>query len=144
MPDIVLDRVAVRVDVLDKLREHAVNCSPEEACALLLGSLDGPSCVIMDAILTENSDHSPVRFTVPDDQLIQSYRTAKERRLEMVGIFHSHPNSPAVPSETDTTYMRLNPVAWIIYSGSERGFRAWTMGDAVVELSLVTRNSTYP
>lgn len=139
-----MDRVAVGADVLDRLRVHAADCSPEEACALLLGTLDGPSCMILDAILTENADHSPVRFSVPDDQLIRSYRTAEERRLEVVGIFHSHPGSPAVPSETDTAYMRLNPVAWVIYSGSEKGFRAWSMGDAAVEVPLVTWSRSDP
>lgn len=139
-----MDRVAVGADVLNRLREHAADCSPEEACALLLGTLDGPSCMILDAILTENADHSPVRFTVPDDQLIRSYRTAGERRLEVVGIFHSHPGSSAVPSETDKAYMRLNPVAWVIYSGSEKGFRAWTMGDAVVEVPMVTWSRNDP
>lgn len=139
-----MDRVAVGADVLNRLRDHAADCSPEEACALLLGTLDGPSCMILDAILTENADHSPVGFTVPDDQLIRSYRTAEERHLEVVGIFHSHPGSPAVPSETDAVYMRLNPVAWVIYSGSERVFRAWTMSDAVVEVPLVTWGRTDP
>lgn len=144
MPETVLERVAVGAGVLDRLRGHAADCSPEEACALLLGTTDGPSCVITDAILTENADHSPVRFAVPDDQLIRSYRTAEERRLEVAGIFHSHPGSPAVPSETDTTYMRLNPVAWVIYSGSEGIFRAWAMGDGVVEVPLVTRGRSDP
>ena len=77
MPETVLERVAVGAGVLDRLRGHAADCSPEEACALLLGTTDGPTCVITDAILTENTDHSPVRFAVPDDQLIRSYRAAR-------------------------------------------------------------------
>ena len=39
-------------------------------------------------------------------------------KIEVIGIFHSHPNSDAFPSKTDKKFMQSNPVVWIIYSES--------------------------
>ena len=44
--------------------------------------------------------------------------------MEVIAIFHSHPNSDAYPSSTDKKFMKCNPVVWIIYSGINKNFRA--------------------
>lgn len=133
-----MNRVTIRRDTCDVLEKHSSKCMPNEACALLLGRTDGAlgTITIEDALLMENAKGSPVRFAIPDDQLIRAYGIAEERRMEVVGVFHSHPGSPAVPSPTDERYMLLNPVAWLIYSWTAGGIRAWVMRDGMAEVPL--------
>lgn len=105
---------------------------------MLLGRIQADTYIVLKAVLTPNQMRSPVRFAIPDEDIIQAYRTAAEEGMEVVGVYHSHPASPAEPSGTDARYMELNPGAWVIYSGMDGRMRAWTMQESVEEMTIRT------
>ena len=119
---------------LDKkiLSEHSENQKPNEACAILFGKDN----LVSELFLTENIEASPVKFTISNDQLIEAYKIAEEKHLEVIGIFHSHPNSDAFPSNTDIIFMQSNPVVWIIYSGINKNFKAFILESKIREISI--------
>jgi len=90
----------------------------------------------MTQFLTENIEKSPVNFTISNQQLIEGYRIAEEKRMDVVGIFHSHPDSDAYPSSTDKKFMQSNPVVWIIYSGINKNFRAYLLESDIIEIPI--------
>jgi proteasome lid subunit RPN8/RPN11 len=114
------------------LSEYSENQKPNESCALLFGKDN----TVMDLFLTENIEKSPVNFTISNKQLIEGYSMAEERNMDVIGIFHSHPDSEAYPSNTDKKFMQSNPVAWIIYSGINKNFRAYFLESEIVEISI--------
>jgi len=114
------------------LSEHSENQKPNEACAILFGKGN----LVSELFLTENIEASPVNFTISNDQLIEAYKIAEEKHLEVIGIFHSHPNSDAFPSNTDIEFMQSNPVVWIIYSGVNKNFRAFILESKIIEISI--------
>ncbi|MFB5609752.1 MAG: Mov34/MPN/PAD-1 family protein [Nitrosarchaeum sp.] len=118
------------------LVNHADNEKPNESCAILLGTTNEQKTTIKEIILTKNIDESPVNFTISNEQLIQVYKTAEEKKMEVVGIFHSHPNSEAYPSNTDKKFMRSNPVIWVIYSGITNNFRAYILESNILEVTI--------
>ena len=120
------------------LSEHSENQKPNEACAILFGKGN----LVSELFLTENIGASPVNFTISNDQLIEAYKTAEEKHLEVIGIFHSHPNSDAFPSNTDIEFMQSNPVVWIIYSGVNKNFRAFILESKIIEIK--STNTFYP
>ncbi len=79
-----------------------------------------------------------VSFTIPPEELLQVYRLAESKNLEVMGIFHSHPSTPA-PSRTDEKYMEINPVVWLIYSTTQHRFGAWVFDDRVREVEMVVK-----
>ena len=91
---------------------------------------------MLDIFLTENIDESPVNFTISNEQLIEGYKIAEEKKMEVIGIFHSHPNSDAFPSSTDKKFMQSNPVVWVIYSGINKNFRAHILESDSVEIQI--------
>jgi len=119
---------------LDKrtLAAHSENQKPNEACAILFGKDN----LVSELFLTENIDASPVNFTISNDQLIEAYKIAEEKHLAVIGIFHSHPNSDAFPSSTDMKFMQSNPVAWVIYSGVGKNFRAFVLESEITEVFI--------
>lgn len=131
-----MHRISIPSSVAAMLAQHAEDHTPNEACGILLGSMDGPACMIQKAILTSNADNSPVRFSISDMDVIHAYRAAEIHGVEVVGIYHSHPISSAVPSGRDITYMELNPGVWIIRSGLDGRMRAWVRSDTVREVTL--------
>ena len=86
--------------------------------------------------MTDNIEESPVNFTISNEQLIEAYKIAEDQNVEIVGIFHSHPNSDAFPSNTDKKFMQSNPVAWIIYSGINKNFKAYILESDSIEIPI--------
>ena len=115
------------------LAQYSENQKPNEACAILFGKDNQ----VLDIFLTENIEESPVNFTISNEQLIEGYNIAEEqKKMEVIGIFHSHPNSDAFPSNTDKKFMQSNPVVWIIYSGINKNFRAFVLESDSVEIQI--------
>ncbi|MDH3779334.1 MAG: M67 family metallopeptidase [Nitrosopumilus sp.] len=117
------------------LSEYSENHKPYESCALLFGKDNQVS----DLFLTENIEKSPVNFTISNEQLIEGYKIAEEKRVDVIGIFHSHPNSDAFPSNTDKKFMQSNPVVWIIYSGINKNFKAFFLESNIIEIPIIEK-----
>jgi proteasome lid subunit RPN8/RPN11 len=96
-----------------------------EVCALLFGKGDK----IKFIFYTKNTDKSPVHFTISSEELIDGYKLAVNMDMDVIGIFHSHPNNKAYPSITDERFMKTNTGVWIIYSGTEKNMKAFVLGD---------------
>lgn len=114
------------------LAEFSENQKPNESCALLFGKDN----TVMDIFLTENIEKSPVNFTISNEQLIEGYSIAEKKEMDVIGIFHSHPDSEAYPSNTDKKFMQSNPVVWIIYSGINKNFRAYVLESEILEIPI--------
>ena len=117
------------------LSEYSENQKPNESCALLFGKDNQVS----DLFLTENIEKSPVNFTISNKQLIEGYKIAEEKKVDVIGIFHSHPNSDTYPSNTDKKFMQSNPVVWIIYSGINKNFRAYLLESNIIEIPIIEK-----
>lgn len=129
-----IDLQKIKLAESDKtiLSEYSENQKPNESCAILFGKNNQ----VLDLFLTENIENSPVNFTISSKQLIEAYKMAEEKKMEVVGIFHSHPDSDAYPSNTDKKFMQSNPVAWVIYSGINKNFRAYLLESDIVEIPI--------
>lgn len=114
------------------LSQYSENQKPNEACAILFGKNNE----VLDIFLTENIEGSPVNFTISNEQLIEGYKIAEDKKMDIIGIFHSHPNSDAFPSNTDKKFMESNPVTWVIYSGINKNFRAFILESDSVEIQI--------
>ena len=114
------------------LVQHSENQKPKEACSILFGKENK----VEEVFLTKNIDESPINFTISNEQLIEAYRIAEDKKIEVIGIFHSHPNSEACPSNTDKKFMQSNPVVWIIYSGINKNFKAFILESDSIEIPI--------
>jgi proteasome lid subunit RPN8/RPN11 len=84
--------------LIDRVVAHARASAPEECCGILLGAGDR----IADAHPARNVAERPTaRFVVDPRDHFAAIRDGRERGLTVVGFYHSHPRSEAVPSETD-------------------------------------------
>ena len=75
---------------------------------------------------------------------MKGYKLAANLDLDVIGIFHSHPNNKAYPSVTDERFMKTNPGIWIIYSGTEKNMKAFVLDDTMIiepkEIEITIRN----
>ena len=121
---------------LADLMQHANEESPYEACAILLGNTDEEMWQTTEIFLAENIDKSEINFTISNEQLLEGYKRAEEKGLDIVGIFHSHPKSEASPSDTDVKFMKGNPVPWVIYSGLTKEMKAYLLNSEIIQIPI--------
>ncbi len=120
----------------DRLITHAIERQPNESCAMLLGEKIDDTWNVKEVFLTENIDKSQTNFTISPEELLKGYKLAEKMHLELVGVFHSHPNSDTTPSDTDKKFMRNNPVPWIIFSGVTSELTAYLLDSDVIEIPI--------
>ena len=120
----------------DQLITHAIEQQPHESCAMLLGKKVDDAWNIKEVFLTQNIDNSQINFTISPEELLKGYQLAEKMHLELVGIFHSHPNSDTSPSDTDKKFMQNNPVPWIIFSGVTNELTAYLLDSDVIEIPI--------
>jgi proteasome lid subunit RPN8/RPN11 len=81
----------------DDIVEHARETAPAECCGLLIGTAES----IVEAARTTNLASDPNRFEMDPGDHIRARREARTRGLDVLGFYHSHPRSPAIPSARD-------------------------------------------
>jgi proteasome lid subunit RPN8/RPN11 len=121
-----------------ELTKYAESEKPYESCAILVGNETDENWTVKELVLTENTAKSRVTFTISPDKEFEVDQKAKESNMEIVCIFHSHPESEAYPSETDKKFMRVNPFPWIIYSGKTEEMKCFILEDEnVKQVSII-------
>jgi proteasome lid subunit RPN8/RPN11 len=133
-------------DLAEKIRRHGAETYPHECCGALLGldhdlpagmdaqagARDAPREVLALFPLLNRRDDSPRnRFSVTGDDVRAAEKAARERKLQVIGWYHSHPDHPALPSEYDREH------AWPWYSyiivsvhgGALQEMTSWRLAD---------------
>ena len=99
---------------LDEINQHGVRDYPYECCGLLLGRFaENGRKVVTETYPISNAREESAkrnRFLIQPEELMRGEKYARARALDVVGFYHSHPDSPAVPSQYDLEH------AWPTYS----------------------------
>jgi len=99
------------------MRAHAERAYPEECCGILLGhareALESRACAN-----TRAGERG--RYAIAPQELIAAQREGRERNLEIVGFYHSHPDHPAEPSPTDAAEAYWEGCSYVIVSVVQR------------------------
>jgi proteasome lid subunit RPN8/RPN11 len=121
--------------LLEAILDHARSGYPCEVCGVLLGH----AARVESVIRVENREtESPrVRYQIAPEDLLRIQREGREDGQEVVGFYHSHPDHPARPSETDRRIAAEGLSDGVIHVvvGVEQGERAspsaWVFRDAM-------------
>lgn len=96
---------------------HCRACSPEEACGILAGT----GSEISRVYPMTNVEHSPVSYFIDPQEQFRVMKEIRQSGLVMVGIYHSHPSSPAFPSAKDMRLAFYEDAVYVIVSLSGEG-----------------------
>lgn len=108
---------------LQELNDHAALCWPEEACALLVGveHADGRR-KITRIELARNIAEDPRRyFEVDPASRIRLEKELRQKEERILGLFHSHPDGVALPSDTDAQRIYEKDLSWLIAAAGKDG-----------------------
>jgi len=104
--------IEIPKSVLQAIHDHARAAYPEECCGFLLGHSDAPRRIEESRrarnVATENRAR---RYSIDPLELLHADDDARKKSLELIGVYHSHPDHPAAPSEYD----RSRAASWLSY-----------------------------
>ena len=82
---------------------HARASYPNECCGAMLGATDGDTKTVRQAIALQNAFEGAqaARYELRPADLLAADKAARERHLDLIGIYHSHPDCDAYFSATD-------------------------------------------
>jgi proteasome lid subunit RPN8/RPN11 len=82
---------------------HARQTYPNECCGAMLGSIDGAGKTVRVALPLENAFDGvqAARYELRPQDLLGADKAARERQMDLIGIYHSHPDCGAYFSKTD-------------------------------------------
>lgn len=124
------DGLRIEPGVIEAIRAAARTAYPHEGCGALIGSPGGP---VVETIELPNRevDQPRVRFTVSPSDYLAVEEAADRRGLALLGFWHSHPDHPARPSETDRRYAwpGLLTVVINVTSGETGEITVWEVAD---------------
>lgn len=119
-------------DVLDAIRAHGEATYPEEGCGFLLGTRrDGTNYVqAIRRVENRQAENRTRRYAITPDDYHAAQQAAEREGLDIVGFYHSHPDHPARPSETDraeATFPGYTYAIVAVRDGSATDLTAWTL-----------------
>ncbi|MDR1039814.1 MAG: M67 family metallopeptidase [Deltaproteobacteria bacterium] len=86
---------------LELIVSHSLAQRPLEACGLIAGAVLGDEKRVVKVYVLKNLDESRVHFTVDQREQLSAVKDMRAKGLTPLGNFHSHPDTPARPSEED-------------------------------------------
>lgn len=115
---------------LDQMVRHALEVFPIEACGLL--GMDGNRVVRVYPL--PNAAQSRVRYEIAPRDQVRALMEIWDARLEVGGIYHSHPSSAACPSQTDIREAHSPDAVYVIISlaGTRPELKAYRIIDGMV------------
>jgi proteasome lid subunit RPN8/RPN11 len=114
---------------LKQIYAHAKETYPHECCGFLLGYFDDGGLVRQVRPATNQNTDRTDRFEIDPKEFAQVQFAADDAGLEIIGIYHSHPDWPAIPSQTDmaSAWEEIYYLIASIHEGMPLNTRVWRL-----------------
>jgi proteasome lid subunit RPN8/RPN11 len=127
-------KLEISQQLLDEIHTHGEDAYPAEGAGFMLGSANGDlrrvtAILKLSNAREESAQHN--RYLLTPQDMLHSEQEAARRGLDVVGVFHSHPDHPNQPSEFDREWA----MPWFSYiitsvnDGKAVASRSWRLTD---------------
>lgn len=119
----------------ERIRAHAAADYPHECCGLLVGTWQEGGRTVVERVEPArnlNTERAHDRYELDPMDYLRVDREAREAGLEVVGFYHSHPDSPPLPSVTDArqAWPAYTYIIVSVVGGEPEQMRAWVFDEA--------------
>ncbi len=120
--------------LINQIHAHGEEAYPGEGAGFMLGSVNDELRVVTDILKLPNAREESAqhnRYLLTPQDVLRSEQEAAKRGLDVIGVFHSHPDHPNEPSEFDRDWA----MPWFSYiitsvnAGQAVGSRSWRLKD---------------
>jgi proteasome lid subunit RPN8/RPN11 len=123
----------IDLPLIEKIHAHGARDYPHECCGALLGREDGDGRSVLGIVPLENrrNDSPQNRFSITPEDVRLAEKEAAAKNCELIGWYHSHPDSPARPSDYDRDHAWpwFSYIIFSVAKGEPREMRSWRLAD---------------
>jgi proteasome lid subunit RPN8/RPN11 len=131
----------IAAEAVEIIRAHSAGEYPRESCGLLVGhDAERRRRTVAYAVTAGNvAEAASRRFTIAPEDFLRAESEARERGLEVVGFYHSHPDAAPLPSRSDLgeAWPHYSYLIVAVHEGRVSEPRCWRLeGGAFVEEAI--------
>lgn len=95
--------IRIEPEAWNVMVSHAQKTYPNECCGAMIGAIDGSDKIVRVAVPLANAftGEQGQRYELRQEDLLRADSEARQRGMDLIGIFHSHPDCEAYFSKTD-------------------------------------------
>ncbi len=130
--------ILIKKEHLDDIEAHGKEGYPNEVCGIILGvcglgisGSEGNEALQIKRAVNLNSDRAHDRYELDPQDILMAEKDARDKGLEIIGFYHSHPDHPDVPSEFDRerAWPSYSYIISSIMGGKEASTKSWLLND---------------
>ncbi len=127
-------KINIPANLLEQIQTHGENAYPHEGAGLMLGKDEEGQRIVENLLFLENAreeENQRNRYLITAEDMLLGEKEAARQNSSILGIFHSHPDHPNLPSEYDREFA----IPWYSYlitsvnNAKAAGSRCWRLGD---------------
>ncbi len=107
---------------------------PYEACGVLIGTVEESLALVEKVLPITNAKRTRRSFELEPKEHYDAWNEAEKNGKEIVGVYHTHPVSSAIPSLWDRETMENAPSVWLIAGADGMKAYVWKDGLKVVKI----------
>lgn len=109
-------KIILENDLYKEMIDYATQRLPEEACGIVAGVYIKDAFYIRKIYFLENKDHAPNHFSINPLEQLDVIKKIRAGNLELLGCWHSHTTTKAVPSPEDIRLAYDSNISYLILS----------------------------
>ncbi len=125
--------LTISTALLDEIRESGRASYPHECCGLLLGKSnhETKAATALRPVSNRRQDSPQNRYLIAPEDWLAAERETRKLGLDIIGVYHSHPDHPARPSEFDRehAFPFYSYIIVSVASGEAAELTSWTLRD---------------
>ena len=128
-----MSRLVIKPSDLEAIGRHGEATFPEECCGFLIGRAAGDTTTVERLLPVDNErqDSRHNRFVINPETVLAAHKEARAAGADVVGYYHSHPDHPSRPSQTDTdrAWPDYSYVIISVQKGTAANAQSWVLNE---------------
>ena len=124
-----MSKLILKKEDYQKILAYSQQHKPVEACGIIAGIIDQDAGKYFSTkvYLMENTKNSSEHYLMEPEEQFEVFKDMRKNELDFVSVFHSHPHSPARPSQEDIEMANYKEAVYLIISlqQDQEDFRAY-------------------
>src|SRR5262245_19647058 len=124
----------IPLNILREIYDHTEASYPNECCGLMVGTMSGDARTVhtFRKCRNLNVERAKDRYELDPMDMLRTQREFESSAFDIVGIYHSHPDHPSRPSQTDTerAWPDYSYVIISVQKGTVASAQSWVLNEA--------------
>ncbi len=123
----------IKEDLIKEIAREGEEGYPYEICGFILGKIDYKNNIReaeeVFQVENQNKERANDRFEIDPKDYLKVEDYADKKGIQIIGIYHTHPDHPDRPSQTDLMFAQpdMSYIIMSVKNGKASNWRSWEL-----------------